>query len=181
MKLTLQETPQAPSYASPNIQVPANIATPQAAMKLVNDQGAELNAINTLTTGGGRRTRRQQRNKPRSRQHKHKSFIRTYKGRRYQEQHQQKGGAGAIPDGQIPITQVGSTCNSGPQCSGVQNASLIALKNQSESNSLNDQYIKQSGGRKMRHHKHKTHRRREYSLTDTIAYSMNKVLRKIFS
>ena len=183
MKLTLQETPQAPSYASPNIEVPANIATPQSAINSMNDQQRELNAVNTLTTGGRRRrTQRQQRNKQRSKHYKHKSFIRTYKGRRYQEKQQQKGGAGAVPEGQIPITQVGSLCSSGTQCAGVQNANLIALKNQADSNGLNDQYVKQSGGRKMRrHHSDKTHRRHDHSLTATIAYNIKKVMRKVFS
>jgi hypothetical protein len=183
MKLTLQETPQAPSYASPNIVVPANIATPQATMKLVNEQQTELNAVNTLTSGGRRRTKRQQK-KGRSRQYKHKSFIRTYKGRRWQQQQQQqqqKGGAAAVPDGRIPITQVGSLCSSGTQCSGVQNANLIALKNQAESNGLNDQYVSQSGGKKIRRHSHKTHRKEQYSITDTIAYNIKKVMRKVFS
>lgn len=186
MPLNIQQTPQAPSYASPNIEVPANIATPQATMKLVNDQQTELNAVNTLTSGGRRRTKRQQKSKGRSRQYKHKSFIRTYKGRRWQQQEQeqqqqQKGGAGAVPEGQIPITQVGSTCSSGTQCAGVQNANFVALKNQAESNSLNDQYVKQSGGKKMRRNSHKTHRRERYSLTDTIAYNIKKVMRRVFS
>lgn len=188
MKLTLQETPQAPSYASPNIEIPANIATPQATMKLVNDQQTELNAVNTLTSGGRRQTKRQQKSKRRRRQYKHKSFIRTYKGHRLQQQkqkqeqeQQQKGGAGAVPEGQIPITQVGSTCSSGTQCAGAQNANFVALKNQAESNSINDQYIKQSGGKKTQRNSNKTRRQDKYNLTDAIASNIKKVIQRIFS
>lgn len=179
MKLTLQETPKAPSYKSPNIVVPANIATPQATIKLVNDQQTELNAVNTLTTGGRRRTKRHYK-KGRSRQYKHKSFIRTYKGRKWQQK-QQKGGSGAVPEGRIAITQVGSLCSSGTQCAGVQNANLVALKNQAESNSINDQYVTQSGGKKLQRYSNKRHRKDRYSLTDTIEYNIKKVMRKVFS
>jgi len=53
MSLKVQEAPQAPSYNAASIQVPANIATPQATMENVKAQQSELNAVNTLS--GGRR------------------------------------------------------------------------------------------------------------------------------
>jgi hypothetical protein len=190
MSIKVQEAPQAPSYAAANIQVPANIATPQATMESVKAQQGQLNAVNNLTGGRKRRsTKRQQR----SRQYKHRSFIRTYKGRQYQqerERQQQKGGAGAIPDGRIPIPQVGSTCTSGPQCAGAQNATFTALHNQAQSNSINDAYA-QSGGRhtyrhknvRFSHSKHhrKSKQRHDQSLTSMIAYNIKKVMRKVFN
>jgi len=51
----IQQTPQAPSYTAPGIQVPANIASPEATMNSVKDQQGQLNAVNNLTSGGGRR------------------------------------------------------------------------------------------------------------------------------
>ena len=196
MSLKIQETPQAPSYAAANIQVPANIATPQATMDAVKAQQGQLNAVNNLS--GGRRRRTQKRKQ--SRQYKqHKSFIRTYKGRKYvssqeqqqQQQQQQKGGAGAIPAGQIPVPQVGTTCTSGPQCAGAQNATFTALHNQAQSNSINDAYAQSGGGGGKRDHKkvrfshtkhhHNTKQRHDQSLTSTIAYNIKKVLRKVFA
>ena len=191
MSLKIQETPQAPSYAAANIQVPANIATPQATMDGVKAQQGQLNAVNNLS-GGRRRTQRRQR-----RQYKHKSFIRTYKGRKYvssqeqQQQQEQKGGAGAVPEGQIPVPQVGSTCASGPQCAGAQNANFTALHNQAQSNSINDAYA-QSGGRGRRgrknvrfshtkHHRKTKQRHDDQSLTSMIAYNIKKVMRKVFN
>lgn len=190
MSLKIQETPQAPSYAAANIQVPANIATPQATMEAVKAQQGQLNAVNNLSGGRRRRsTKRQQR----SRQYKHKSFIRTYKGRKYaskEQEQQQKGGAGAVPAGQIPVPQVGTTCTSGPQCAGAQNATFTALHNQAQSNSINDAYA-QSGGRhtyrhknvRFSHSKHhrKTKQRHDQSLTSMIAYNIKKVFRKVFN
>lgn len=185
MTLKVQEAPQAPSYTAASIQVPANIATPQATMENVKAQQSELNAVNTLS--GGRRKRRvTNRGGKKSREYKHRSFIRTYKGRRYQqsqeEQQQQKGGSGE----RIPIPQVGSTCASGPQCAGAQNASFTAIHNQAQSNSINDAYVTQGGGsggskrktfRNNRHH----HRRHDQSLSSIIAYNIKKVMRKVFS
>jgi hypothetical protein len=187
MSLKVQEAPQAPSYNAASIQVPANIATPQATMENVKVQQSQLNAVNTLS--GGRRkqrvpiSRRGSKGK-KSREYKHRSFIRTYKGRRYHESHQQqKGGAGE----RIPIPQVGSTCTSGPQCAGAQNASLTALHNQAQSNSINDAYVTQSGGGssggkgRTRHRRHNHKTRHSQSLTSMIAYNINKVMRKVFS
>lgn len=190
MSLKIQETPQAPSYAAANIQVPANIATPQATMEGVKAQQGQLNAVNNLS--GGRRRRTQKRKQ--SRQYKqHKSFIRTYKGRKYaSSEQQQTGGAGAIPAGQIPVPQVGTTCTSGPQCAGAQNATFTALNNQAQSNSINDAYAQSGGGgRRGRGHKNvrfshtkhhrKTKQRHDQSLTSTIAYNIKKVFRKVFA
>jgi len=177
MSLKVQEAPQAPSYAAASIIVPANIATPQVTMENVKAQQSQLNAVNTLS--GGRRKKNTAKRGKKSREYKHRSFIRTYKGRRYQESHQQqKGGAGE----RIPIPQVGSTCTSGPQCAGAQNASLTALHNQAQSNSINDAYVTQSGGKgrtQHRRHNHKT--RHSQSLTSMIAYNIKKVMRKVFS
>ena len=175
MPLHIQEAPQAPSYDAQSIQVPANIATPQATMNSVKDQQAQLNSVNNLTGGRVRRHRSQ---------HKRKSaVIRTYKGRKQQQQ----GGSGAVPDGRIPIPQVGSTCSQGPQCAGAQNATFTAIHNQAQSNSINDAYA-QSGGRKTRrnnnnhHHGHKSQQRKHKPcLTSTIAYHIKKVFRKVFS
>jgi len=185
MSLKVQEAPQAPSYAAASIQVPANIATPQATMENVKAQQSQLNAVNTLS--GGRRKKHTAKRGKKSREYKHRSFIRTYKGRRYQESHQQqKGGAGE----RIPIPQVGSTCTSGPQCAGAQNASLTALHNQAQSNSINDAYVTQSGGStqsggkrktfRVSHHRHR-HRHHSQSLSSMIAYNIKKVMRKVFS
>jgi len=185
MSLKVQEAPQAPSYAAASIQVPANIATPQATMENVKAQQSQLNAVNTLS--GGRRKKHTAKRGKKSREYKHRSFIRTYKGRRYQESHQQqKGGAGE----RIPIPQVGSTCTSGPQCAGAQNASLTALHNQAQSNSINDAYVTQSGGSsggkrktfRVSHHRHRhRHRHHSQSLSSMIAYNIKKVMRKVFS
>ena len=189
--IKVQETPQAPSFAAAGIQVPANIATPESAMNSVKEQQSQLNSVNNLT--GGRRRKHTHR-KGTSRIHK--SFIRTYKGRQYiSEQSQQMGGSS---QGQpITIPQVGSTCSSGPQCAGAQNASFTAIKNQAESSSINDAY--QKGGRRRRHKKvkfsassssssHKgsrrySHRRprHDHSLTSTVAYNIKKVMGKVFS
>jgi hypothetical protein len=183
MSIKVQEAPQAPSYAAANIQVPANIATPQSTMEGVKAQQGQLNAVNNLS-GGRHRTSTTKRQK-RQRSYKHKSVIRTYKGRRYQQQQQQpqQGGAGE----RIPVPQVGTTCSSGPQCMGSQNANLTALNNQATSNSINDAYAQSGGSRhkKVRFSHTKRHRntkqRHDHSFTSTIAYNIKKVLRKVFA
>ena len=173
MSIKVQEAPQAPSYAAANIQVSSNIATPQATLENVKMQQSELNAVNTLS--GGRRKKHTTKRGKKNREYK--SFIRTYKGRRYQQQ--QKGGAGE----RIAIPQVGSTCTSGPQCAGAQNASFTALHNQAQSNSINDGYVAQSGGSRKHHRRHHSRRRNahRYSFTDTVTYNMKKLMRKVFS
>jgi hypothetical protein len=173
MPLNIQAAPQLPSYDAANIQVPANIATPQATMEGVKAQQGQLNAVNTLS-GGRSRSRRKGR----------KSFIRTYKGRRYIAKEQQTGGSGS--GGSIVIPQVGSTCSAGPQCAGAQNANFTALHNQAQSNSINDAYATQKGGRKKVRFSHATARhrrshRRPRSLTSMVAYNIKKVLRKVLS
>jgi len=190
MSLKVQEAPQAPSYAAASIQVPANIATPQETMENVKAQQSQLNAVNTLS--GGRRKQRVSTSRrgskgKKSREYKHRSFIRTYRGRRYHESHQeqhqqQKGGAGE----RIPIPQVGSTCTGGPQCAGAQNASFTALHNQAQSNSINDAYVTQGGGKRKtfrvsRHGHGHRHRHHSQSLSSMIAYNIKKVMRKVFS
>ena len=190
MPLNIQAAPQAPSYDAASIQVPANIATPQATMDAVKAQQGQLNAVNTLS-GGRSRSRRKGRKGRQGRQGRqgrgHKSFIRTYKGRRYiaKEQQQQTGGSG----GSIVIPQVGSTCSAGPQCAGAQNANFTAIHNQAQSNSINDAYATQKGGRKKVRFSHATARHRrshrrprhDQSLTSMVAYNIKKVLRKVFS
>jgi hypothetical protein len=130
------------------------------------------------------------RSRGRSRGRSHKSFIRTYKGRRYIAKQQQTGGTSSQEGGQIVIPQVGSTCSAGPQCAGAQNASLTALNNQAQSNSINDAYAAQKGGRKKVRFSHATARHRrshrrpprhDQSLTSMIAYNIKKVLGKVFS
>ena len=181
MSLKVQEAPQPPSYNAEDIQVRANIATPQATMENLKAQQSQLNAVNTLS--GGRRKRSVRKHGKKSSEYKHRSFIRTYKGRRYHESHQQqKGGTGE----RIAIPQVGSTCTSGPQCAGAQNASFTALHNQAQSNSINDAYVTQRGGggrtRRRRHHPNAhRHSRHNQSLTAMIAYNIKKVMRKVFS
>jgi len=173
MSLKVQEAPQAPSYNAASIQVPANIATPQATMENVKAQQSELNAVNTLS--GGRRKKHTIKRGKKSREYR--SFIRTYKGRRHHQKSQQ-GGTGE----RIPIPQVGSTCTGGAQCAGAQNASLTALHNQAESNSINDAYVTQSGGKRktFRASSHRRHRRHQ-SFTSMVAYNIKKVMRKVFS
>lgn len=191
--LQIQQAPKEPEYAAAGIQVPANIATPQATMDNVKAGQSQLNAVNSLSGGGSRRRRsRSARYSKNKRDWKPKSFIRTYKGRKYQTGGSDSGsGAGAAA---IPIPQVGSTCSSGPNCAGAQNASFTAIHNQAMSNGKNDAYAAvQTGGgrRKVRFSKRRTyyHRgstqsrkpRHDQSLTSMIAYNIKKVMRKVFS
>ena len=193
----VQQAPQAPSYAPAGIQVPANIATPEATMNSVKDQQSQLNAVNNLTSGGGRRHKQQQRHRGKSqsqsqshtqRKGRRASFIRTYKGRKYQQSGGSQTGGEAIA-----IPQVGPICNGGPQCSATQNAELTSIENQAKSNSINDGYLK--GGRR-RHkkvrfthgyghgHEHprsRRHSRRQYSLLSTATYKLKKIIDKVFS
>lgn len=207
MSIKVQEAPQAPSYAAANIQVNANIATPQAAMASVTAQQSQLNAVNALSGGRHRGTKNRQRHSRRAHTLKHKSFIRTYKGRRYVPKEQTGGSSAASNSEQIPVPQVGPLCSSGTQCAGVQNANFTSLHNQANSYSINDGYMTTGGGRGQRrsqhnkransssssssssnhrhhHHHHATthHRKtKDHSLTSTIAYNIKKVLRKIFT
>jgi len=172
MTLNIQQTPQAPSYEAAPIQVPASIATPQNALNAVKEQQEQLSAVNTLT--GGSRRKRTGKRKQKQGTGKRVSFVRTYKGRKYQ----QNGGS----DGErIPVPQVGSTCSGGSQCSGTQNAAFTSIYNQAQSNSINDAYVTgQSGGRRRKTY-HRRHSHRKYSLTSTIVYKMKKALGKVFS
>jgi hypothetical protein len=170
--IKVQEAPQAPSYEAQGIQVPANTATPQATMESVKNQQTQLNSVNNLSGG---RTRRRSRGRGHVRKNGHKSVIRTYNGRKYQKGGAQEGGE------RVAIPQVGSTCTSGPQCSGAQNANFTAINNQAESSSINDAYAKQGGGRRRftRTRRHKP--RHDQSLTTIIAYNIKKVLRKVLT
>ena len=189
--IKIQEAPQTPSYAAEPIKVSANIASPQSTMDNVKAGQEQLNSVNTLSGGRHRGTKHQRRRR-------HKSFIRTYKGRRYTASKQQTGGSTAAANSaQIPVPQVGPLCSSGPQCSAAQNANLTALGNQATSSGLNDGYAKSGGGgrrahrhKKSAHNDHHHHQRhsgashrktKDYSIQSTIAYNINKLLRKIFT
>lgn len=191
--LVVQQTPAEPEFGAAGIKVPVNIATPQAAMNNVKAGQSELNTVNNFS--GGSRHRRgggRSRGLRPKREWKHKSFIRTYKGRKYQDSSsssssQQKGGA------PIVIPQVGSTCSGGPQCAGAQNANFTSIINQAKSNGANDAYAAQTGGRSGRkvrfskrhaYHQRSTRNsrkpRHDQSLTTIIAYNIKKVMRKVF-
>ena len=202
--LNVQSAPKTPNFGAASIQISADIATPQAAMESVKAGQQQLHSVNTLS-GGSKRRRRHIRATQRKREWKPKSFIRTYKGRKYQQIEQKGGSSSTQSDGQISIPQVGSPCSSGPQCAGAQNAAFTALNNQALSNGANDGYIAQNGGRKDRkvlfskhntYYGHNTHRvhsnkhgrsrhshkpRHDQSLTSMIAYNIKKVMRKVFS
>ncbi len=171
MSLNIQQAPQAPSYDAASIQVPANIATPQATMEGIKAQQSQLNAVNTLSGGRSRRGRSRGRRLHTQRRNRKSVIL-------------QKGGS-SQSGGQIAIAQVGPICNSGPQCSAVQNANLTAISNQANSNSLNDEYATQKGGRKkVRFSRIRSHRRKsrhDQSLTSIIAYNIKKVMRKVFA
>jgi len=182
MSLQVQETPKAPDFTAASIQVPANIATPQASMDNVKAQQSQLNSVNNFSGGRSRRCHARQ-TKYKSRR---SSIIRTYKGRKYQEP-TQKGGAATA--GAITIPQVGSTCSSGPNCAGAQNATFTAINNQAQSNGANDAYAAQAGGRrgrkvrfsKRRSSSHSRKPRHDQSITTMIAYNIKKVMRKVLS
>lgn len=194
--LQVQQTPAAPEFDAAGIKVPAHIATPQAAMNNVKASQSELNTVNNFS--GGSRRRRNRSGRGRSglrskREWKHKSFIRTYKGRKYQESSSSSPQKGGAPP-QIVIPQVGSTCSGGPQCAGAQNAAFTSINNQAKSNSANDAYAAgQTGGRsgrKVRFSKRRMYHgrstqnsrkpRHDQSLTTIIAYNIKKVMRKVF-
>ena len=174
MPLNIQAAPQAPSYDAASIQVPANIATPQATMDGVKAQQSQLNAVNTLSGGRSRRGRGRGRGR------------RLHTQRRNRKSVILQNGGSSQSGGQIVIPQVGSTCSSGPQCAGAQNANLTAVHNQAQSSSINDAYATQKGGRKKvrfsRTHRARTHRaRHDQSITSMIAYNIKKVMRKVFA
>ena len=187
--LVVQQTPAAPDFGAAGIKVPAHIATPQAAMNNVKAGQSELNTVNNFSGGSRRRNRGRGRRLRPKREWKHKSFIRTYKGRKYQDSSSspQKGGA------PIVIPQVGASCSGGPQCAGAQNANFTSIINQAKSNGANDAYAAQTGGRsgrKVRFSKRRMYHgrstrnsrkpRHDQSLTTIIAYNIKKVMRKVF-
>jgi len=169
MPLAIQSAPEAPNFTADSIQISAKSATPQASMANIKAQADGLNAVNSLS-GGGRS--RRGRGPPRRTQRR-----------------QQKGGS-SQSGGQITIPQVGPICNSGPQCSAVQNANLTAVSNQAKSSSVNDAYATQTGGRKKvrfsrthrtRSRSHRRKSRHDQSITSMVAYNIKKVMRKIFA
>ena len=191
--LVVQQTPAETDFGAAGIKVPAHIATPQASMNNVKAGQSELNTVNNFSGGSRRRRGRRSRDLRPKREWKHKSFIRTYKGRKYQDSSSssssspQKGGA------PIVIPQVGSSCSGGPQCAGAQNANFTSIINQAKSNGANDAYAAQTGGRsgrKVRFSKRHTYHQRstrnsrkprhDQSLTTIIAYNIKKVMRKVF-
>ena len=181
----IQQTPPTPSYAPAGIQVPANIATPEATMNSVKDQQIQLNAVNNLTSGGGRKHKqRSMKSKHQTLRKKRVSFIRTYNGRKYQN----GGSSGGEP---IAIPQVGLSCNGGAQCPGAQNAAFTSINNQAQSNSINDAYLKGGGrrdkkirfthGHRRSHVRGRIHGRRQYSMLSTATYKLKKFIHKVFS
>jgi len=174
MPLAIQSAPEAPNFTADSIQISAKSATPQASMANIKAQADGLNAVNSLSGGGrSRRGRRGRRGRGPS---------------RTTHRRQQKGGS-SQSGGQITIPQVGPICNSGPQCSAVQNANLTAVTNQAKSSSVNDAYATQTGGRKKvrfsRTHRTRarTHHRARHdqSITSMVAYNIKKVMRKVFA
>ena len=172
MPLAVQSAPETPNFNADNIQVSASSATPQASMANIKAQADVLNAVNALSGGRSRRSRRR----------------RGGRGQRTQRR-RQKGGS-SQSGGQITIPQVGPICNSGTQCSAVQNANLTAVSNQAKSSSANDAYATQTGGRKKvrfsrthrtRSRSHRRKSRHDQSITSMVAYNIKKVMRKIFA
>jgi hypothetical protein len=176
MPLNIQQAPPAQNFNAESIQVSAKTATPQASMANIKAQADGLNAVNSLSGGGRSRRGRSGRGPPR------------------RTQRRQQTGGSSQSGGQITIPQVGPICNSGPQCSAVQNANLTAVSNQAKSSSANDAYATQTGGRKKvrfsrthrthrtRSHSHRRKSRHDQSITSMVAYNnIKKVMRKIFA
>jgi hypothetical protein len=169
MSLVIQSAPPAQDFNADSIQVSAKTATPQASMANIKAQADGLNAVNSLS-GGGRS--RRGRGPPR------------------RTQRRQQTGGSSQSGGQITIPQVGPICNSGPQCSAVQNANLTAVSNQAKSSSANDAYATKTGGRKKvrfsrthrtRSRSHRRKSRHDQSITSMVAYNIKKVMRKVFA
>jgi hypothetical protein len=205
--LIVQSAPPQPEFDAASIQVPATTATPQAAMESVKAGQSQLNSVNNFSGGSKHshnrsRSRRHLRTSKRKQDWKPKSFIRTYKGRKYQPMEQKGGSSSEQSGGQIPIPQVGPLCSGGPQCAGAQNAEFTSIKNQALSNGANDAYIAQTGGRRKGravlfskrntyygnspiskiHRSRRSHKpRHDQSVTSIIAYNIKKIMRKVFS
>lgn len=143
------------NFQAAPIQVLAKNATPEAAIQSIQENQAQLQRVNNLTSGGGRRGRSRKMNKS--------NHIRTYKGRKYVNS--QYGGSNGS-NGSIIIPQAPgqNSCIEGPSCAGVQNANLTSILNQAKSSSANDGYVSTGGGggknitryrhgRSRRHHK----------------------------
>ncbi len=176
MPLVIQSAPEAPNFSADSIQISAKSATPQASMANIKAQADGLNAVNSLSGGG------------RSRRGRLGRLGRRGRGPPRRTQRRQQKGGSSQSGGQITIPQVGPICNSGPQCSAVQNANLTAVSNQAKSSSVNDAYATQTGGRKKvrfsrTHHRARSHHRARHdqSITSMVAYNIKKVMRKIFA
>ena len=139
----------------PPITVPTNIATPERALQAPLNQALELNAVNNLT-GGRRRASR-------------------HRTRRYPRKHR-RGLHGGSVEGAVQIPQVGPTCSGGDNCPGAQNASLIATMNQSQANSVNDNFV--GGGHKNKKRKtaKRTARKNTYKVMKRRLTSLRKKL-----
>jgi len=175
MPLVIQSAPEAPNFSADSIQISAKSATPQASMANIKAQADGLNAVNSLSGGGRSRRGR---------------LGRRGRGPPRRTQRRQQTGGSSQSGGQITIPQVGPICNSGPQCSAVQNANLTAVSNQAKSSSANDAYATQTGGRKKvrfsrthrtRSRSHRRKSRHDQSITSMVAYNIKKVMRKVFA
>jgi hypothetical protein len=135
----------------PPIRVPANVATPERALQAPLNQALELNAVNNLT--GGRRS------------------ASRHRTRRYPRKHRR-----GLHGGSVTVPQIGPTCSSGDNCPGAQNASLIATMNQSQANSVNDNFV--GGGHKNKKRKtaKRTARKNTYKVMKRRLTSLRKKL-----
>lgn len=146
-------------YAAQPVQVPANISSPEKAIMLSQEKNAELNAVNNLSGGRGRTYRKSiyymrrassKKVRKHSRKLKNRSKKNRHSSRRQNISHRKvySGGEGE-GDGQQPgvivVPQATSTCSSGVNCPGAQNAELISISNQTKANAVNDKYA--GGGR----------------------------------
>jgi hypothetical protein len=145
-------------YAAQPVQVPANISSPEKAIMLSQEKNAELNAVNNLSGGRGRTYRKsiyymRRASSKKVRKHSRKLKNRSNKSR-HSSRHQNKGirkiyyGGEGESDGQtggIVVPQATTTCSSGANCPGAQNAELISISNQTKANAVNDKYA--GGGR----------------------------------
>ncbi len=143
-------------YAPQAVQVPANISSPEKAIMLSQEKNAELNAVNNLSGGRGRTYRKSiyymrrassKKVRKHSRKLKNRSKKNRHSSRRQNISHRKvySGGEGEGEDGRIVVPQATSTCSSGVNCPGAQNAELISISNQTKANAVNDKYA--GGGR----------------------------------
>jgi len=143
-------------YAAQPVQVPANLASPEKAIMLSQEKNAELNAVNNLSGGRGRTYRKsiyymRRASSKKVRKHSRKLKNRSKKSRHSSRRHRKvySGGEGEEQQqqqpGEIVVPQATTTCSSGANCPGMQNAELISISNQGKANAVNDNYA--GGGR----------------------------------